>query len=518
MATQVIFDKLTIDQQAQLVLEAELKSSGITGPVTDVNGVRKLTELKKTLSDDKGTISELNALLAKNPSAGNTTVAQADAALAKMNLGSASKVLESQLKLADPNIVISGSMTLNDISKIGAASTKKLESFVNDPTRDPFNHPPITNNTATVSTPIPTKIQTPSAEPSLVSQVAKGAAIGATLGLAVSGISKIFKQPAIDAKSNEQATKEDKAALEKQQADNRAKLRAEETAQPASTGKIVPILPAKDWRFRMSIAPTLQALYNTASTGDILSPLKATGGVIFPYTPQIQTGYRANYEPGDLVHTNYKNYFYKNSSVDDLTITAEFTAQDQVEAQYLLAVIHFFRSVTKMFYGQDKSPNAGTPPPLVFLSGLGAYQYDNHPVLISSFNYTLPNDVDYIRTTSTGGYSGPGATPSATKGGLTGLATTASKFGFSGVANMLSGVNRLMGAGLNKGGGITPGGITARAISNKVDTTYVPTKIQISITAYPIISRRDMSQNFSLEKYAKGTIYRGSQRGGSGIW
>jgi hypothetical protein len=50
------------------------------------------------------------------------------------------------------------------------------------------------------------------------------------------------------------------------------------------------------------------------------------------------------------------------------------------------------------------------------------------------------------------------------------------------------------------------------------EATYVPTKIQVSITAYPIISRRDMSQNFSLEQYAKGTIYRGSQRGGSGIW
>ena len=326
------------------------------------------------------------------------------------------------------------------------------------------------------------------------------------------------EQEVIDTTDEPQMTKEDQAALEKQQADNRAKLRAEETSQPFSSGKVVPLPPAKDWRVRMSIAPTLSALYNVASGDDILLPLKATGGVVFPYTPTIQTGYKANYEVSELVHTNYKNYFYKNSSVDDLTITAEFTAQDQKEAQYLLAVMHFFRTVTKMFYGQDKSPNAGTPPPLVFLSGFGAYQYDNHPVLISSFSYTLPNDVDYIRTTSNGGYSSTGISAANNKGGLTGLATTASKFGFSGISNMLSGVNRLMSAGLNKGGSLQDSTGTIKAISNKFNTTYVPTKIQFSISAYPIVTRRDISQNFSLEKYAKGTIYRGSQRGGSGIW
>lgn len=325
------------------------------------------------------------------------------------------------------------------------------------------------------------------------------------------------EQDVIDASDEPQLTKEDQAALEKTQSDNRALLRAEETPQK-SVGRVVPLPPAKDWRVRMSIAPTLQAFYNVASGDDILAPLKATGGVIFPYTPTIQTGYKANYEVADLVHTNYKNYFYKNSSVDDLTITAEFTAQDQQEAQYMLAVIHFFRSVTKMFYGQDKSPNAGTPPPLVFLSGLGAYQYDNHPVLISSFSYTMPNEVDYIRTTSNGNYSSasPGASTSA--GPLSGLASTASKFGLSGISNMFSSINRLASAGLNKGGGVTASVGTIKGMTNRFNTTYVPTKIQISISAYPIISRRDMSQNFSLEQYAKGTIYRGSQRGGSGIW
>jgi hypothetical protein len=64
-------------------------------------------------------------------------------------------------------------------------------------------------------------------------------------------------------------------------------------------------------------------------------------------------GYKANYQPYDLTHSNYRGYFYKNSAIDAINLRGTFTAQDTTEANYLLAVIHFFRSVTKMFYGQD---------------------------------------------------------------------------------------------------------------------------------------------------------------------
>jgi hypothetical protein len=75
-----------------------------------------------------------------------------------------------------------------------------------------------------------------------------------------------------------------------------------------------------------------------------------------------------------------------------------FTAQDTGEANYLLAVITFFKSVTKMFYGQDAE--RGAPPPLVYLSGLGEYQFNEHPCVVSQFNYNLPSDADYIRAGS----------------------------------------------------------------------------------------------------------------------
>jgi hypothetical protein len=48
--------------------------------------------------------------------------------------------------------------------------------------------------------------------------------------------------------------------------------------------------------------------------------------------------------------------------------------------------------------------------------------------------------------------------------------------------------------------------------------TYVPTKISITITAAPIVTRNDISNKFSLKEYATGALLRGTQRAGGGIW
>lgn len=259
-----------------------------------------------------------------------------------------------------------------------------------------------------------------------------------------------------------------------------------------------------DWRVRLSLAPNSNYLYRAAKAGDILFPLNGTNGVLFPYTPQIQTSYRANYDPGELTHSNYKMYFYKNSSVDDVTITADFTAQDTAEANYMLAVIHFFKSATKMFYGKDNSPRAGTPPPLLYLTGFGAYQFDHHPLLLTNFTYNLPNDVDYIRAGSTKTWGG----------------TNIAQLGNNKVNSAASTpLDRLKAAfnGKVAPGGTCPAPTFASSLSN-ADSTYVPTKIQIQLSLVPVVTRKDISDNFSLEKYATGSLSRGSRRSGGGIW
>jgi len=253
-----------------------------------------------------------------------------------------------------------------------------------------------------------------------------------------------------------------------------------------------------DWRARLSLAPNSNYLYNVPKgQAGILAPLQATDGVIFPYTPGISVTYSAGYDPSDLVHSNYKVYQYKGSSVDTVSITGDFTAQDTTEANYLLAVIHFFRSVTKMFYGQDQNPNNGVPPPLCYLSGFGAYTFDAHPLVVTNFTYSTPTDVDYIRAGSQ--TNQPGVNISQQNSILNSFVPSVVRTAINGLAPKL------------------PNFSTQNSMINS-EATYVPTKIQLQITCIPIVTRNDISNKFSLKEYATGALLRGSKRSGGGIW
>lgn len=251
---------------------------------------------------------------------------------------------------------------------------------------------------------------------------------------------------------------------------------------------------ATDWRVRLQLAEGADYLYKDDEAG-ILAPLFATNGVIFPYTPSIETAYTANYDKYDLTHSNYRGYFYKNSAVNDINIRGTFTAQDTFEADYLLAVIHFFRSITKMFYGQGDL--RGSPPPLVYLSGFGDYQFNKHPCLVSNFSYSLPNEVDYIRAGAPNNY-GNLFSQRAKSGGF-------STNPFGAVLSRLTSIGVPLGA---EPSSPTPGMITQN-VNNLTGATYVPTKIEINVTLLPTNTRAQVSQQFSLKKYADGSLIKG---------
>ena len=245
----------------------------------------------------------------------------------------------------------------------------------------------------------------------------------------------------------------------------------------------------QDWRVRLRLAPQARYLYNAPNPG-ILQPLQTTDGIIFPYTPTIDSVYKANYDPYDLTHSNYRGYFYKNSNVDQVSIKATFTAQDTTEANYLLAVITFLKAATKMFYGQDAQ--RGAPPPLVYLSGYGQYQFNEHPALISQFSYSLPDGVDYIRAGSVT---------------VTGQNLTTRRDRPNSYSGTISpSVNRLITSFLTPGAIPNPFAPSTLGVDRP---TYVPTKMDISLTLLPVQSRQQVSQQFSVKEFANGNLIKG---------
>jgi hypothetical protein len=264
---------------------------------------------------------------------------------------------------------------------------------------------------------------------------------------------------------------------------------------------------AVDWRFRMSLAPSADYLYKATPPG-ILAPLIATDGVIFPYTPAITITYSSNYNSQDITHSNYKIYTYKNSAVEAITISADFTAQDSVEANYLLAVIHFFRSVTKMFYGQDQNPSRGIPPPLVYLRGFGQYQFDWHPVAITTFTHTFPQDVDFVEAYPTNNGLAAGALD------LSPYEYERTRSGLYSNAQRLRSISRQI-----QSGGL-PASPVFGSTQNINEATRVPSKLTIQLNCVPVVTRNAISNKFSLKEYATGRLMRGSVNPGTGggIW
>ena len=183
---------------------------------------------------------------------------------------------------------------------------------------------------------------------------------------------------------------------------------AAEPAEAAEEPSVAFVDNEKDWRVRVSVHPASSVLYRDPKAS-LLLPLLSTDGVIFPYVPTLTVTHAAKYNTTQLTHSNYTNYFYESSEVQNIQILGGFSAQTKLEAQYVLAVLYFFRAATKMFYG-NSGKYQGSPPPILYLDGFGAHYLPHVPCLLTNFTHTMQDNVDYIELDVPGGTGAP-ATP-----------------------------------------------------------------------------------------------------------
>jgi len=119
-------------------------------------------------------------------------------------------------------------------------------------------------------------------------------------------------------------------------------------------------------------------------------------GIIFPYTPAISYENKAEYTPVNPVHSNFTQYFYKNSSVSPIRISGKFTVQNDRDAAVYLSTVHLLKALTKMRSGGLKvDALSGSPPPVCRLFAYGLLMIENVPIVINSFQLELPDNVDY---------------------------------------------------------------------------------------------------------------------------
>jgi hypothetical protein len=148
-----------------------------------------------------------------------------------------------------------------------------------------------------------------------------------------------------------------------------------------------------DWRVRIN------AQWNIFNS-PLFKLLENTGGVVWPYNPNITVSTKANYTAIDTTHSNYQFQAYKNSVVDDIQISGEFSCETETDAAYWIAATTFFKTATKMFFGEGEF--AGNPPIVCNLSGYGSSIFDKIPVIVKAFSVELKDDVNYIRCNTFG--------------------------------------------------------------------------------------------------------------------
>ena len=244
-----------------------------------------------------------------------------------------------------------------------------------------------------------------------------------------------------------------------------------------------------DWRVRLSISN-----WTSFRSSPVLKPLIDAGGLIFPYTPTINISSNSTYTGITTTHTNYTHQAFARSDPGEIKISAPMYVEDAGQALYWIAAVHYLRSLTKMFSGNDMK--AGNPPPIVQLNGYGNYVFKNVPVVVKNFSVQLDNKVDYIGVEVVGSMAGQleGLTDS-----ISGVSNAlGSSFSvLSPVTNVVSGLSNTAGQVAGVMGAFGVGGTVSGGV------THVPTQSELSVTLQPVYSRNS-SRKFSLDRFVTG--------------
>lgn len=155
-----------------------------------------------------------------------------------------------------------------------------------------------------------------------------------------------------------------------------------------------------DWRARLRPKNGgADKFYSSLGNADyLLRPIKESGGLVWQYTPTIFLSGTADYNQALMQGMNYPINTFTNSRAPDIPVTADFTANNAYEARYLLAVMTFLRVCTKAYFGDTAvaSGDYGTPPPVLLFEYLGDHGFNKVPVVVGSYQMSLPDDVDYV--------------------------------------------------------------------------------------------------------------------------
>ena len=159
---------------------------------------------------------------------------------------------------------------------------------------------------------------------------------------------------------------------------------------PASATPITTSDNTQTFKVTLTQAPTIGSL-NTV-TFDVMPTIQESGSATYKAFTPIQ-------HPGEILK-------YEGSSARTWNIDAKLISRTVEEATKNIAILNLIRSWRMPFYGQGTANNPatkqylGAPPPILTLTAYGSSAVGPVPCVLENYNWTWPNDVDWIHTAS----------------------------------------------------------------------------------------------------------------------
>ena len=153
-----------------------------------------------------------------------------------------------------------------------------------------------------------------------------------------------------------------------------------------------------DWRARLQVMRANKDDFFGDDKSSLIAPLMEDRGIMFQYQPSIFIAYSATYDTQTFQGSNYPLHTFMSSQPPVIPVQVDYTATNQDEARYLLAMMQFLKVSTKSQFGEQAvhSKKFGRPPPVLEFSYLGPHGFDRVPVVVNDVNYIMGNTVDYI--------------------------------------------------------------------------------------------------------------------------
>ena len=137
----------------------------------------------------------------------------------------------------------------------------------------------------------------------------------------------------------------------------------------------------------------LDAVFPGASEGP-MDILVRDRGIVFPYVPTIMIAHQATYGTHQPIHSNFVYKYFQNYSLQEFTITADFTSHTVSEGRYMEGALLFLKSAMKIGFGEFDDQR-GVPPPVLEFSAWGEAWAKRIPCVVTNFTYNIDGSVDY---------------------------------------------------------------------------------------------------------------------------